>query len=159
MAGMTAVMTMSEQAATSEQGWFAEAHVVARPIQVLLIEDNDEHAEWITLLVSEEQGERFEIQRAANLEQAMVHLAQSPPDVVLLDLGMPELEGYRSYAAVRAVTLTTPVVVLTGDESWLSKALVLDSGVRDYLLKSSISRQQLRDALRRAFQSGKKRLG
>jgi two-component system KDP operon response regulator KdpE len=125
----------------------------------LLIEDNDEHAEWISLLVSEDREERFEIERVASLEQAMIHLSKSPPDVVLLDLGMPELEGYRSYAAVRAVTLSTPVVILTGDESWLSKALTLDSGVRDYLLKSSISPQQLRDALRRAFQSGKRKAG
>jgi DNA-binding response OmpR family regulator len=160
---MTAVITPSERTGTEQDRFpgvaLSPAHVVSRPIQVLLIEDNDEHAEWITLLVSEDRDERFEIERVANLEQAMIHLSKAPPDVVLLDLGMPELEGYRSYAAVRAVTLSTPVVILTGDESWLSKALTLDSGVRDYLLKSSISPQQLRDALRRAYQSGKRRAG
>jgi CheY-like chemotaxis protein len=72
--------------------------------------------------------------------------------VILLDLGLPELSGYKSYRAVEAtVEGKVPIVILTSDERNLSKELTMGFGAADYLLKSANSPSQLRQALLNAI--------
>jgi DNA-binding NarL/FixJ family response regulator len=69
-------------------------------------------------------------------------------DVVLLDIGMPELEGYKTHLAITSVVgKTVPVVILTGDDSIASQAITKVQGASNYLIKQRTSPVELRRAL------------
>ncbi len=81
------------------------------------------------------------------------HGASSKPglDVVLLDLGLPELNSYKSYRAIDvAAGPRVPVVILTSDDRAVSRDLTLGFGASDYLLKNQSSPARLKQALRNA---------
>jgi CheY-like chemotaxis protein len=62
---------------------------------------------------------------------------QEHPDVILLDLNMPELDGVMILKEIRAVDLKQPVIVLTGDSNPETEQQVRAIGVSEFVLKSS----------------------
>jgi DNA-binding response OmpR family regulator len=124
---------------------------VDRPIRVLLVEDNVEAAALVRIYLRDEANS-FHMEWTPNVREAMTRLAQPGVDVVLLDLGLPELSGYRSYRAIQAATTgcKPPVVIFTSDDSSLSRALTLEFGAAAYLLKGESTPSELRNALRHA---------
>ena len=87
------------------------------PIQVLLVEDNMEAAWLVQMCLEGVSAEQFRVEWSQNLLEAMTRLAQPGIEVVLLDLGLPELNGYRSFRAIDAAAGgKLPVVILTSDD-------------------------------------------
>lgn len=128
------------------------------PIQVLLVEDNTEAAWLVQVCLTAKGSEQFRVEWSQNLEDAMTRLAQPGIDVVLLDLGLPELNGYRSFRAIDAATGgKLPVVILTSDDRGVSKDLTVGFGASDYLIKDKISPVQLRQSLLEAIRRGRPR--
>jgi two-component system catabolic regulation response regulator CreB len=128
------------------------------PIQVLLVEDDFESAELVQIGLNDASDQQFRVEWSPNLLHAMTRLCEPGIEVVLLDLGLPELGGYRSFRAIESVAGNRlPIVILTSDESSLSKELTLGFGASDYLLKNRSSNDQLRDALLNAVRSGRPR--
>jgi DNA-binding response OmpR family regulator len=124
-------------------------------IRVLLVEDNPEAAEMVQLSLDDDH-ERFSVQWSRTVRHAMTCLGEGDVDVVLLDLGLPELSGYRSFRAIQiASARDLPIVIFTADESILSKELTLGFGASDYLVKQQCSPAQLRQALRMAVLRGR----
>ena len=120
------------------------------PIQVLLVEDSVEQAQLVRIYLSEDQENLFRVEWAPTLIDGMTRLAHPGIEVVLLDLGLPELKGYRSYRAIEAATYKAPVVIYTSDDSSVSRDLTLGFGASDYLLKGESSSAEIRKALRNA---------
>jgi DNA-binding response OmpR family regulator len=128
------------------------------PIQVLLVEDNEEAAWLVQFCLAGNEDQQFRVEWASDLLQAMTRLAQPGIEVVLLDLGLPELSGYRSFRAIdTAADGKIPVVILTSDDTTDSRGLTLECGVSEYLLKATISPARLRAALVKAVESGRAR--
>jgi DNA-binding response OmpR family regulator len=128
--------------------------VVESPIRVLLVEDNPEAAEMVQFSLDEDGG-RFCVQWCRNMHHALTRLGEHDTDVVLLDLGLPELSGYRSFRAIQVASARDlPIVIFTADESILSKELTLGFGASDYLVKQNCSPTRLREALRTAVLQG-----
>jgi two-component system OmpR family response regulator len=61
--------------------------------------------------------------------------AHEPYDVVVLDLGLPRLDGLSVLRRWREAGLTTPVIILTARDGWLEKVAGIDAGADDYLTK------------------------
>ena len=76
----------------------------------------------------------YHIEDAETLEQARRLFSQRPPDVILLDLGLPDGDGIDLVRWVRAER-STPIVVLSARESEGSKVDALTAGADDYLTK------------------------
>ena len=126
------------------------------PIQVLLVEDNVEAAWLVQTWLQWTGGERFRVEWTRNVEEAMKRLSQPGIEVILLDLGLPELNGYRSFGAIKAVAENhIPVVILTADDSLLSRDLTVGFGASDYLLKGRVSSEKLRQSLFDAVRQGR----
>jgi CheY-like chemotaxis protein len=122
-----------------------------KPIHVLLVEDHREAAEQTQIRLTQEGEYRFRVEWTSTLLEAMQRLGKPGIDVVLLDLGMPELTGYKTFRAIEAATEDKlPIVVFTSDESRVSKDLTLEGGAAGYLLKHKSSPAQLRQALGKA---------
>ncbi len=120
------------------------------PIQVLLVEDSIEAAELVRLYLTEDDRNLFRVEWAPSLLDGMNRLALPGIEVILLDLGLPELNGYRSFRAIEAATYKAPVVIYTADDSRLSRDLTLGFGAAGYLLKGESSSAEIRDTLRKA---------
>jgi CheY-like chemotaxis protein len=125
-------------------------------LRVLLVEDNQEEAELIQVYLTagrltEERGPDFEIEWMSNLLDGMFRLQHAGIDVVLLDLGMPELTGHQSYRAIEGMTQgAIPIVILTADDRESTREMTMQFGAANYLLKQQSSPTLLRKALREA---------
>lgn len=127
------------------------AVAVGSPIRVFLIEDDPEAADLTRAYLTEDGGDPFLAEWSPNLLEALNRLGKTGIDVVLLDLGMPELDGYKSYRAVKYVAGNAlPIVILTADDRAISREMTLEFGASDYLVKHQITPAGLRQALRNA---------
>ena len=122
------------------------------PIKVLLIEDNAADARLIQIMLAEAQALRFDFAWADSLTAGIARLKEGRPDVVLLDLGLPESSGVHTLERLLAHASDVPtLVVLSGltDEEVAFKAL--RSGAQDYLVKGQVDTALLVRAIRYAI--------
>ena len=67
--------------------------------------------------------------------EALEELAQAPPDALVLDLGLPDLDGLTVCRRIRAAGDDTPVLMLTARDAVDDRVQGLDAGADDYLVK------------------------
>lgn len=126
--------------------------VAEEPLRVLLVEDNREAADLVRVYLSEQPEDRFHIEWIPDLLDAMFRLQHTGVDVVLLDLGLPEPDGDKSFRAIQGMTEgKIPIVILTSDDRRSSRELMVASGAAEYLTKERASASDLRCALHRAM--------
>jgi two-component system response regulator MprA len=97
--------------------------------------------------------ERYDVELAGDGEEALDVLASSPPDAVILDIGMPRLDGLEVCRRMRQAGDRTPVLMLTARDAIDDRVEGLDVGADDYLVKPFALRElqaRLRALLRRA---------
>ena len=99
--------------------------------QLLLVED-DAAIRGALIRTLTERGHAVTSMPAAM--PALQHLLASPPDLVLLDLGLPDVSGYEALRMMRAVS-SVPVVVVTARDDEADIIRVLDAGADDYVVK------------------------
>lgn len=98
---------------------------------ILIIEDDPKMRRFLrTLLESNE----YQVIEAETGEAGVQEVAESSPDLILLDVRLPDIRGEEVLARLREWT-HTPVVVVSGLDSEDSKVTVLDAGADDYLTK------------------------
>jgi DNA-binding response OmpR family regulator len=96
--------------------------------RLLVVEDDPTISEP---LVEALVREGFEVHQVATGAAA---LAAPPVDLVLLDLGLPDLDGREVCRRLRAAS-STPIIVLTARDDEIERVLLLESGADDYVLK------------------------
>ena len=103
----------------------------AAPLKVLVVDDEPPIRKLLRMGLST-QG--YEILEAANGKAALEMLPQGP-DIVILDLGLPDIEGHELLRMIRGRNDKVPIVVLSsrGDEA--GKVMALDCGADDYVTK------------------------
>ena len=77
----------------------------------------------------------YDVQLAADGEQAIVTLRDSAPDAVVLDVLMPGVDGLEVCRRMRAAGDRTPVLMLTARETVADRVAGLDAGADDYIVK------------------------
>src|SRR6478736_1602837 len=96
--------------------------------------------------------DRYDVELAGDGEEALDMLAKSPPDAVILDIGMPRLDGLEVCRRMRQAGDRTPVLMLTARDAIDDRVAGLDAGADDYLVKPFALREllaRLRALLRR----------
>jgi two-component system KDP operon response regulator KdpE len=103
----------------------------AAPLKVLVIDDEPPIRKLLRMGL-ETQG--YQTMDASNAKAAL-ELMSDKPDLVILDLGLPDMEGLELLRQIRALKEDLPVVVLSsrGDEA--AKVAALDQGADDYVTK------------------------
>jgi two-component system KDP operon response regulator KdpE len=79
-------------------------------------------------------GHGFRVDTASTGQEALDVAARVRPDIVLLDLGLPDMDGMEVIRAIRQ-RLSTPIIVLTARGAERDKVAALDLGADDYLTK------------------------
>ena len=102
---------------------------------ILCVEDEPEMIDLIRLIL----GRRgFEVKGAAGGVEGLKQIRQDPPDLVLLDLMMPDMDGWEVYQQMKAdeKTKNIPVIVVTAKAQSIDKVLGLHiAKVDDYITK------------------------
>jgi len=100
-------------------------------LKVLVVEDDREIR---SLLLSVLAVEGFEVRSAVSLSEAQALLQHDRPDLVILDLGLPDGDGSALLHAMRG-TRAAPVVIVSARHDEAQKIALLDAGADDYLVK------------------------
>jgi DNA-binding NarL/FixJ family response regulator len=113
------------------------------PIRVLLVEDHDTVRQGLRLLI-ETQADMAVIGEAADGRAGVQRAAALDPDVVVMDVSMPELNGLAALRAIQAARPAMKVVMLTrySDAAYVKE--LLGAGATGYVLKQSPSTTLLR---------------
>jgi two-component system, OmpR family, response regulator MprA len=123
---------------------------VERSPRVLVVEDDDDIAQ---VLQRSLRLEGYDTRVAADGEAALTVAAEFVPDVVILDLGLPRLDGIevarrlRDPASATGAGDAVPILMLTARDALQSRVEGLDAGADDYLVKP-FERQELLARLR-----------
>lgn len=101
-------------------------------MRVLVVEDD--------LMIGESlcealQDEAYTVDWVKDGRQAILTLRVQPYDIVLLDLGLPEVDGMGVLTAIRDAKIETPVLILTARDQLRDRVAGLDSGADDYVVK------------------------
>ncbi|MHB1004473.1 MAG: response regulator transcription factor [Chloroflexota bacterium] len=119
--------------------------------RVLVIDDEPEILRAVRMNLSRHG---YHVDTAANGRQALDSLQRRRPDLILLDLGLPDMDGVEVIRAVRAQG-NTPIIVLSVRDAERDKIGALDIGADDYLTKP-FSVEELRARIRVALRHAAK---
>jgi two-component system, OmpR family, KDP operon response regulator KdpE len=112
---------------------------------------DDEH-QLLRALGINLRARSYEVRTAVDGTSALAEAARHPPDLVILDLGLPDLDGVEVVRGIRGWT-AVPILVLSAREGQADKVAALDAGADDYVTKPFGMDELLarvRAALRRA---------
>jgi len=121
--------------------------------RVLLVEDELPIRKFIRAALA---SAGFVLDEADTGTQAMLHATQKPPDIVILDLGLPDIDGQEVIRQLRE-WMSAPIIVLSARDQEQQKILALDNGADDYLTKPFSTGEllaRIRVALRHAERVG-----
>ena len=122
-------------------------------VRILTVED-DERIRTAVSLALEEEG--WEVEEAANGEDALVAFAQNPSDVVLIDIMLPGIDGFEVCRRIRRLG-DVPIVMVTARSDSHDVVAGLEAGADDYLRKPFDPKElsaRVRALLRRSRPSG-----
>ena len=100
--------------------------------QILIVEDDDSIASNLARALTS-QG--YLIERVAGGQAALDHVALNAVDLVLLDLGLPDMDGIDVCRELRARDGRVPIVLLTARQDEIDVVVGLDAGAVDYVTK------------------------
>ena len=101
--------------------------------KTVLIVDDEKNI--VDILSFNLKKEGYEIVTAYNGEAALARYTEKRPDLVLLDVMLPELDGFAVCRRIREVDKITPIIMLTAREEETDKVLGLELGADDYITK------------------------
>ncbi len=119
-------------------------------LKILLVEDNPGDARLIREILAEAGNESFDIDWALSLAKGLERLAQGGIDLVLLDLGLPDSQGFETFVKAHAQAPHVPFVVLTGLHDETLGLSAVRQGAQDYLVKGEADGRLLLRTLRYA---------
>jgi signal transduction histidine kinase/DNA-binding response OmpR family regulator len=101
---------------------------------ILIVDDERHNRELLEIML---KPEGFLLLSAANGEEALAMIARQPPDLILLDVMMPGMNGYEVVARIKAdpTTKNIPVIMLTALDDRNARMLGLNAGAEDFLTK------------------------
>ena len=115
----------------------------------LLVEDEESIASLVRAYL---EREGFRVMRAGTGEEALAVLASKPVRIVILDLGLPDIDGFELCRRIRA-RFAVPIVMLTARSDEIDRVVGLELGADDYVAKPFSPRElvaRVRGILRRA---------
>jgi GAF domain-containing protein/CheY-like chemotaxis protein len=134
------------------RGLMGRFRASARLTRVLLVEDDTDQRERVSGWL---EGQQWIVQEAANGREALAHLHTDKPDLILLDLMMPEMDGFAVVAALQKEPnwRDIPVIVITARDLDGKDRERLNSGVQSVLVKETFRPAELVECIRRLARS------
>ena len=122
---------------------------MTEPTRVLVIDDDPDLLSALAITL---RAHRYAVQTAASGTAGLQLAGENPPDIAVVDLGLPDMDGTEVIARLRTWT-DAPILVLSGRADSTDKVEALDAGADDYVTKPFSADEllaRLRAAARRA---------
>ena len=115
--------------------------------RIAVVEDNPDNRLLVTALLED----RYEIIEYENGQEALKGMRADPPDLVLMDISLPEMDGRQVLVAMKQqeALATIPVIALTAHAMAGDREELLAAGFDDYVMKPITDEQELIEAIRR----------
>jgi len=104
----------------------------AAPLRVLVIDDEPPIRKLLRVGLS---AQGYQTVEASSGKMALELLGEQPPDLIILDLGLPDMQGHELLRMMRARNDSVPIVVLSSRDDEAGKVQALDCGADDYVTK------------------------
>ena len=101
----------------------------------------DDEKSIVKILAFNLKKEGYEIVVAYDGESALAEYSKKRPDIILLDVMLPIIDGFEVCSKIRETDLTTPIIMLTAREEEADKVLGLEIGADDYMTKPFSNRE------------------
>ncbi len=118
-----------------------------RAFNVLLVEDNPGDAYLIQRLLIKSSATKHVLYAVDHLSAGIERCDSGNVDVVLLDLGLPDSQGFATVATMRAAVPHVPIIVLTGLNDLEVAVHAVREGAQDYLVKGTVTADTLERAI------------
>jgi len=117
--------------------------------KIVLVEDNADNR----LLVQVILGDFYDIASYENGKDALEGIAAQKPDLILLDISLPKMDGNAILGIIRAdeTTRDVPVIALTAHAMAGDREKYLEAGFTDYVAKPIVDEEVLLSAIKRAL--------
>ncbi|MGB9602676.1 MAG: response regulator [Limisphaerales bacterium] len=122
------------------------------PIKVAIVEDNAQFRNTLGKVLNRAEGIQC-IGLYSTAEEALEEIPKNPPDVVLMDINLPGMDGVECVARLKKLLPKTQIVMLTVYEDTENIFNALKAGATGYLLKRT-SREELLDSIRDVYKGG-----
>ena len=108
--------------------------IADHPARILIVDDERHNRQLLEVMLT---PEGFLLLTAASGEEALAMVAQQPPDLILLDIMMPGMDGYQVAAKIKGnlATKNIPVIMVTALDDRNARMLGLSAGAEDFLTK------------------------
>lgn len=106
-------------------------HNMSKTTSVLVVEDDKYIANFISMSL---QQENYQVERAQTGQEALALYYGSQPDILILDLGLPDMDGMSIISEIRNYS-ERPIIVVSARQGENEKIRVLDAGADDYVVK------------------------
>jgi DNA-binding response OmpR family regulator len=123
------------------------------PGTILVVDDEATFMHLVSTLL---EGEGHRVVQAADGDAALAAIDSESPDLIVLDLGLPEMSGLELLSRVRP-RVVVPIIVVSGREAESERVLAFDLGADDYVVKPFLLREfaaRVRAWLRRSRMTG-----
>ncbi len=124
------------------------AEVTQRPLNVLLVEKDDEQREAVQEMVSDSSDPHVVLESVGYLADALERLSEGGVDLILLDLDLPDSQGAVTFDRTYAFAPDVPIVVLTDLDDEQVAINTVQGGAQDYLLKDEVEPDLLLRSIR-----------
>lgn len=115
--------------------WFlkTEEEIVDKKIKILVADDDNN----VINIIRYSMGDQFEILEAANGKEALGMVFTTLPDILILDIMMPEMDGYMVCEELKEhdSTKNLPIIILSAKVSVDDKVKAMGLGIDDYMIK------------------------
>jgi signal transduction histidine kinase len=123
-----------------------ESPLAAHPVRILIVDDERHNRQLLEIMLT---PDGFHILTAASGEEALSIIAQHPPDLILLDVMMPGMDGYQIVSKIKNNPATKDILVIMvtalGDRA--ARMFALNAGAEEFLTKP-VDRAELRVRVR-----------
>jgi DNA-binding NtrC family response regulator len=114
----------------------------------ILIVDDEQDMRWLLSNIIKSEG--FNVQQAVDGRDAILKIKQSPPDLVLLDIKMPNMGGMEVLEKIKEIDFSLPVIMLTAHGDIPTSVQAIKMGAYDFLTKP-FDNDQIMYTINRAF--------
>ncbi len=128
------------------------------PLTVLLVEDNPGDARLLEESLTEVAGDTFRLIWVQDLASALERISAELLDAVILDLNLPDSDGFETFSRIHEKCTELPVLVLTGLEDDQLGLRAIQHGAQDYINKSDAAGSKIARSLRYSVERHRSRI-
>ncbi len=121
-------------------------------IKILLFENDPGDFALLREYIAEDKSANIELEDVQRLEDGLERLSQDKFDIILLDLSLPDSQGFQTFEKVNTTWPEIPVIVLTGNDDDDLAGQAVKAGAQDYLVKGEFEHQLLVRSIRHALE-------